>query len=508
MNFITQIAMYSGPKISNFGELDHSRLREVETKESIISSGLYASELVIKRLNDGWKCYAYYENEVPVSFAWVRRGADHFIGELNKVIHYDHEVIHIVDCYTPLEYRGRGYYSNLIKLIAHKYSSNVFIYANQNNIASSKGIEKAGFELYCVYSKLPFGIIESNKRKKMKVCVLPKYGIENPYQFLQISGLKEKGIDAFFGDNYRAFGIVYNYYKYRPDWIYFDWIYTLYSINLPTAVKWIFYWLFKFQIMYLKLFTNCKLAYTVHNFERHEVYHKKIDEAALKFIVERSDVVRFFSQACMDKFRDKYHIRNIKSFKVLPEGSYVNYYKNEITSEEARKILGIDKERKVFLHLGSIRPYKGIEDLVHSFFKYKKENWMLIIAGYPYSIDYANGIREIVNDDAQIILNFEHIHADRLQIFFNAADIVVLPFKRVENSGSLILAMGFRKAVIAPVRGVIATRLNHQRQLLFKTDIDEILSKIEDISDLDKVGMENYEQVERYHWSDTAILFE
>jgi glycosyltransferase involved in cell wall biosynthesis len=44
---------------------------------------------------------------------------------------------------------------------------------------------------------------------------------------------------------------------------------------------------------------------------------------------------------------------------------------------------------------------------------------------------------------------------DELQVYFNACDVVALPFRKVLNSGSLLLAMSFGCPVAAPRLGSI-----------------------------------------------------
>ncbi len=60
------------------------------------------------------------------------------------------------------------------------------------------------------------------------------------------------------------------------------------------------------------------------------------------------------------------------------------------------------------------------------------------------------------------------IENDELQYFYKAANVVVLPFNKVENSGSVILAMGFKKTVIAPKMGVLQKRLKKQNDFLYE----------------------------------------
>lgn len=54
--------------------------------------------------------------------------------------------IHIGPCYTPPTFRGNGYYPCLIRYIAGSYKGiNCFMFVHESNMASIRGIEKAGF---------------------------------------------------------------------------------------------------------------------------------------------------------------------------------------------------------------------------------------------------------------------------------------------------------------------------------------------------------------------------
>lgn len=52
----------------------------------------------------------------------------------------------IIDCLTSKNHRGKGYYPILIRHIALQHKGNTLIYTNDWNIASQRGILKAGFE--------------------------------------------------------------------------------------------------------------------------------------------------------------------------------------------------------------------------------------------------------------------------------------------------------------------------------------------------------------------------
>jgi len=85
---------------------------------------------------------------------------------------------------------------------------------------------------------------------------------------------------------------------------------------------------------------------------------------------------------------------------------------------------------------------------------------------------------------------------------------VVLPYKNVLNSGSVLLAMGFGKAVVAPNLGLIPFRLNRQTELLFD-DVHPLVSVLQKAEKLDstalkKIGDVNRTEALRYNWDDFA----
>ncbi|HET9293055.1 MAG TPA: hypothetical protein VFO06_02100, partial [Gemmatimonadales bacterium] len=96
------------------------------------------------------------------------------------------------------------------------------------------------------------------------------------------------------------------------------------------------------------------------------------------------------------------------------------------------------------------------------------------------------------------------------QLYFKACDAVVLPFEKIENSGSAILAMGFVRPVIAPMMGALPERLAEQRDLLYAEGglRDGILRAIAlGRAGLADRGALNRDAVMRHGWDEFARLF-
>jgi hypothetical protein len=71
----------------------------------------------------------------------------------------DKNGIHIGPCYTHDNYRGRGYYPYLLTFITSEYKyKNIYIFCEETNISSQKGILKAGFKSFAKGYKSKIGI--------------------------------------------------------------------------------------------------------------------------------------------------------------------------------------------------------------------------------------------------------------------------------------------------------------------------------------------------------------
>jgi glycosyltransferase involved in cell wall biosynthesis len=126
-----------------------------------------------------------------------------------------------------------------------------------------------------------------------------------------------------------------------------------------------------------------------------------------------------------------------------------------LTTAEARQALGIGLTEKVILFFGRIRPYKGLDQLVHAFVRLPRagQNYRLVIAGHadrgsPYWTSVAGQIHK-AGQDGGVLLNAEFIPDSDVETYFKAADVLVLPYRSIYQSGILFLAWSFGLPVLA-----------------------------------------------------------
>lgn len=129
----------------------------------------------------------------------------------------------------------------------------------------------------------------------------------------------------------------------------------------------------------------------------------------------------------------------------------------ELTSAEAKRRLGLREDERTILFFGRIVPYKGIEYLLDAFrllLADKQANYRLIVAGEPKkgSEEYLHKIQRSVTkdfDQGHVILKMQCIPDNDMELYFKAADVLVLPYKEIFQSGILFLAYSFGLPVVA-----------------------------------------------------------
>jgi glycosyltransferase involved in cell wall biosynthesis len=134
------------------------------------------------------------------------------------------------------------------------------------------------------------------------------------------------------------------------------------------------------------------------------------------------------------------------------------------SGEDVRRENHISEEQVVLLSFGKLAPYKGIDILLESF-GMLDENYYLIIAGHPSSKEYENtilqGIATNRNKERILFINGYIDDADA-RAYFGAADVLVMPYRHIDQSGVLFLSMSMGLPVIAFNVGMLSQYVNEQ----------------------------------------------
>jgi glycosyltransferase involved in cell wall biosynthesis len=140
---------------------------------------------------------------------------------------------------------------------------------------------------------------------------------------------------------------------------------------------------------------------------------------------------------------------------VIPFGINNTVPNTNLSTIEAKRRLGINNQDKTLLFFGNIAPYKGLEYLVAAFDEVLRDDtdYRLIIVGKPKGDKsywpriqqkiVRGGMRDRVSE------RIEYIPDEETEVYFKAADVLILPYTKVFQSGVLFLSYSFGLPAIA-----------------------------------------------------------
>jgi len=146
----------------------------------------------------------------------------------------------------------------------------------------------------------------------------------------------------------------------------------------------------------------------------------------------------------------KKRLGNKKNIVVIPHAVEPVH---QIPQADAKSKLGIPVKKPLVLYFGFLSPYKGVDQLIKEWDK--QSSYTLILAG-------GGNPNHMTNPEYQKYIQSLHTEAEKkniqitgfvseedLQLYFSAADIIILPYRTFfSSSGPLSLAFAYEKPVL------------------------------------------------------------
>jgi len=251
-----------------------------------------------------------------------------------------------------------------------------------------------------------------------------------------------------------------------------------------------------------------KLVWTVHNLGEHERRYPFFEKSFHMIFSRFVDLMIAHSQFAKEKVVSTYHLgHNVEKVHVVPHGHYIDNYPNNISREEARASLEISLSKKVFLFCGSIRSYKGLPELISAFKNISSGNEFLILAGRPLNEQIKTEIRRLVEGQEDILFSPDFTPDQRIQVYMNASDAVIFPFRDVFTSGSILLAMSFAKAIVVPNLESLNDIIDSGGAVPFdQLDDGGLANALKEVlcSDIEKLSRNSFNFVQKFSWEAIA----
>ncbi|PZD74197.1 GDP-mannose:glycolipid 4-beta-D-mannosyltransferase [Acaryochloris thomasi RCC1774] len=342
-------------------------------------------------------------------------------------------------------------------------------------------------------------------KKYLNVFFWPSWP-NNPYQVLLAHALEPLGVKVEIVPSSNRL-LRAGVQEQQPAYLHFHSLYYLFTAPKPF-IAWLRSIKALFWLLTLRL-SGKTLIWTVHDLQNHDDRNPWVDWFFSFCFSRLAQGIILHSERIQQQFVQRFRIAETRKLYVIPHGHYLECYPNHIQPSEARHSLNLRKDQLTFLFLGLIRPYKGVPELISAFQSLSTESAQLAIAGKPASEEIGNQIRDAIQDDCNIHLWPTYIEEDQIQVYMNAADVVVFPYRRVLTSGSIVLAMSFGRACIAPQEGGIQDVLDSSGAFLYDSRqpiglAQAMQASIENRELLATMGTYNRQKVQQWSWQDIA----
>lgn len=337
----------------------------------------------------------------------------------------------------------------------------------------------------------------------LKLIFLPLWTSDNPYQKLLIEQLEKLGVEMG-EENTRTISLLG---QQKPDILHLHWLHPYFQGSNQ------FYSLFKVVkfIGKLALFrlAGIKIVWTAHNLKNHESLNPLSDKLCTALVAKLCHAIIAHCESAKDEVISTFYLKNKDKIFVIPHGNYVNFYQNSISRAEARRQLHILESTLLLLFLGGIRPYKGVIELIESFKHLRQDGLQLLIAGRPLNNEFGELVQQKIAGQDNIKLIADFIPETQVQVYMNACDVVVFPYRDILTSGAVVLAMSFGRACIAPRKSCMGEVLDRSGAFLYDPDeesglLQAMSNAINMKADLLDMGKHNRQLVEKYSWERIA----
>jgi beta-1,4-mannosyltransferase len=178
-------------------------------------------------------------------------------------------------------------------------------------------------------------------------------------------------------------------------------------------------------------FLGTPVIWTVHNLRPHQ-WRNRLEKFAVRALTKSARLKLYLNEST----------QNDRQGVTILHGDYKEWL--SANRSDSRQVTN------QVLYFGLVRPYKGVEDLIGAFVDLGAPEWRLVVAGRPTDAGISASVvaaSELVDN---VQLDLRHVSDEDLVAYLGAAKLVVLPYRTMYNSGSLLLALSSSTHVLAP----------------------------------------------------------
>ena len=236
-----------------------------------------------------------------------------------------------------------------------------------------------------------------------------------------------------------------------------------------------------------------RIVMTVHGIEpKEQGWYRHF---GLQQMYLEADAICLHSDQAINYFNQCYST-SCPKYMITPALFDENDYMH-VEKQEARRTLGIPEDKTVLLSFGTVRDDKTIDLLLEAFPKaFERNKELYLLSGGTLSAtdkDRYLRLAEECNKTGSARIDFKYIDKSDEPLYYSAADILVLPYRYISQSGVAYCGLVYDLAMIASdiPRLDLMAKSGVNAAVFGKGDVEDLVEKIVKLSK-DKEKIEEY----------------
>jgi D-inositol-3-phosphate glycosyltransferase len=185
-----------------------------------------------------------------------------------------------------------------------------------------------------------------------------------------------------------------------------------------------------------------------------------------------------------------------KPLVIVPHGHYADHFPQPERTE-ARAFLNLPMDPMIFLFFGNCRFEKGLDLLVEACAGMKdRPGWLLLVAGKmkPDQLKYFRSLIDRYGLGDFTRVDAKHVSDEEALAYYGAADLIVVPYRHIYESGVTIMAMSLSRAVlVSNLEPLVESIAGGEAGLVFKSEDAKalrarLMQAMDERSSLDSIG--------------------